>query len=61
MDGPADARKADGRSVHVLEVDESCHPYYGPYSLWCFKQFNRVELYTELIKSSPRILVPSVT
>ena len=28
---------------------------------WCFKQFNRVELYTELMKSSPRILVPSIT
>ena len=26
MDGPADARKDDGRSVDVLETDESCQP-----------------------------------
>ena len=28
---------------------------------WQFKQFNRVELYTELMKCSPMILLPSIT
>ena len=54
--GPLGCPRVVGRLSHI-----SGRPFRILSTTQCFKQFNRVELHTELMKCSPVILAPGIT